>query len=423
MYAAFAELGARLEEAHRAAHHDEDAFAELSREAVAAAAMHERFDLAALVEEVLRHARTLDEAPNPFGQPPITVYRGRAFYIEILFWLEATTAIHQHGFTGTFQVISGSSLHTTYEWTTERTVSSRLEIGRARRVASEILRRGDAHVILAGDRFVHALFHLEHPSVSMVVRTYGDERRRPQYSYHLPCLRVDPFHEHHGQARKVRLLRMLAATGSPHVGRAVATFVASSSFPDVYTLLAEQDPESVLAALVAAEARRRHPDLAARAEVALEEIFRQRFLVQKRNEITRAEHRFLLALLLNLRTRAEILAHVGAAHPGRDPRDLVAAWVDELTSAKPLLGFELTADMRRIFRLMLDGLSGAALVARLRADYDLSRRDVEAVRGLEAQLAGSRLFRTLFAEDDAPISSAPSAARARRSSARGHGSP
>src|SRR5277367_6781571 len=43
-----------------------------------------------------------------FGQPPITLFRSERFYIEALFWIDGTTAIHQHAFTGVFYVLAGS---------------------------------------------------------------------------------------------------------------------------------------------------------------------------------------------------------------------------------------------------------------------------------------------------------------------------
>jgi hypothetical protein len=37
--------------------------------------------------------------------------------IEALFWVDGTTSIHQHSFSGAFQVLAGKSIHSRYRST------------------------------------------------------------------------------------------------------------------------------------------------------------------------------------------------------------------------------------------------------------------------------------------------------------------
>src|SRR5262245_65760463 len=46
-----------------------------------------------------------------FGQPPITLYRGDHFVIDVLFWIEASLAIHQHAFYGAFHMLRSEESH------------------------------------------------------------------------------------------------------------------------------------------------------------------------------------------------------------------------------------------------------------------------------------------------------------------------
>jgi hypothetical protein len=62
------------------------------------------------------------------------VYAGRRFYVEVVFWAEGTTAIHQHSFSGAFQVLVGSSIHTLYGFERGEAV--------ARELADEAAERG-----------------------------------------------------------------------------------------------------------------------------------------------------------------------------------------------------------------------------------------------------------------------------------------
>ena len=59
------------------------------------------------VAEVLDWVATADTLPvqdyrQKFADLNLVVYRGQRFFIEVLFWADGTTAIHQHSFSGAF---------------------------------------------------------------------------------------------------------------------------------------------------------------------------------------------------------------------------------------------------------------------------------------------------------------------------------
>jgi len=64
-----------------------------------------------------------------FADPPLTVFSGLRFHIDVYLWFEATTAIHQHGFCGAFQVLSGSSIHSWYTFESEKKINIFAETG------------------------------------------------------------------------------------------------------------------------------------------------------------------------------------------------------------------------------------------------------------------------------------------------------
>src|SRR5437868_14516103 len=107
----FHELGMRIEQRWRKANCNELALAEIAEQELREAALHERVDYLDVV-------RWLHRCPNlprqfnmeaTFGQPPITVFSAENFYIDVLNWLDGTTAIHRHSFSGASQVLHGSS--------------------------------------------------------------------------------------------------------------------------------------------------------------------------------------------------------------------------------------------------------------------------------------------------------------------------
>ncbi len=79
-------------------------------------------------------------------------------------------------------------------------------------------------------------------------------------------------------------------------------------------------------------ARGAHGPLADLVPPVLEEDERQRNIITRRSAITGEEHRFLLALLLNVPDKERIITLIRSRFPERDPA--VLDWVNELAHTK-----------------------------------------------------------------------------------------
>jgi predicted metal-dependent enzyme (double-stranded beta helix superfamily) len=169
----FRRLGELLEARWRQHDYDERVFPDL-----AAALLEEADELEKIgALDILRWIGSQpalpaqQDAPSRFGDLAITFYDTPRFFVSALFWLDGTTAIHQHSFCGAFRVLAGGSLHTRYRFRVERAVNSRFRLGELDRGQVELLVPGSVRPIASGDRFIHSLFHLERPSVTVVIRT------------------------------------------------------------------------------------------------------------------------------------------------------------------------------------------------------------------------------------------------------------
>lgn len=336
----FRHLGDEIERRWRHANHDERVFPELAMTALLERlpAQHVRyFDLveALLFENVL--------PPQPveliFGQPPIVAYSHPRFFIEVLCWMEATTTIHQHAFSGAFHVLQGSSVHTTFDFDVRERVNSSFLLGALRLKQSELLATGDTRAILPGAGFIHGLFHLDAPSISVVVRTRSEPEARPQYDYLPPCVAIDPFVKEPLTAQRAQLLTMLLATSHAQFTRVMDRSMAHADLPAVFELLRFAHLRSVTApfaldpqAMVPwiEQARARFGD---RVDALLDTVIastRVADIQLRRSDVHDPDHRFLLALLMNLPTRSEIFRLVRERHR-EDPLPLVLRWLRELT--------------------------------------------------------------------------------------------
>ncbi|WP_437962511.1 hypothetical protein WME76_45550 (plasmid) [Sorangium sp. So ce119] len=388
----FDQLGTLIQRRWRARDFEPGAFAEIAAAALRKLPPCDHTTYRDVVDAFVFDDALPVQPPDPrFGQPQIVVHEAPDFYIEVLCWVDATTAIHQHSFAGAFCVLEGSSLHTTYGFTPQRTLGSTLEIGALRFLASERLRAGDVRTIAPGRAFIHALFHLDRPSISVVVRTRRQADLGPQWSYLPPALALDQRAEeqHPTRARVAQLLTALGATDPAGYDRLIARAIAESDLATVWLAArhahgaARKAPyrrsEAWLDAVLGAAAVR-FGGSAGPLLATLDGAARAEDLMLRRADVHDPDLRFFLALLLNVPTRAELLDLVAAHAPG-DPRATVMRWIRALTTARApnhavLLELELELDapiddmrvadlLHATIEGMLDGHTGDALAARV----------------------------------------------------------
>ncbi len=367
----FHELGSRVDCAWEAADFSEQAFPLIAREALAAERLPDRITSDDVLQWVLA-AKVLpaqEDLRASFGQPPITVYRGRRFHIQVLYWLDGSTTIHRHGFCGAFQVLEGGSLHSRWSFSTRHRVNSRMLIGQTHFLGADLLHRGD--VVCITPELTHGLFHLEAPSATIVVRTEGETADGPQYEYHPPSIALDPFFVDPLVERQLQALHLLRASGHKELEDRVANLVSRT---DVYTVFriffhALRDGATMTQLETLADAARiRHGDVVDEIMLAIGEGSRRRLLHSLRRQIREPDGRFFLALLQNLPDRDAIYRVIRDRHPGSASLAIVRSFLAEYSH---LLGVDISGDLERIIvESMLEDATDDVIFAKLGADFD-----------------------------------------------------
>ena len=290
-------------------------------------------DVAALIRDFLLDDAQPFQTQSGFGEPELVVFDDPRFYIQLLFWLDGSTDIHQHEFSGAFHVLAGSSLHSQFEFENAESISAHLRVGRLRMIETRLLETGSTVPIVAGRTHIHSLFHLDTPSISVVIRTHTDPGTGPQFTYLPPHLAVDPLHNDALTNRRKQLLDVLERTGDPEYFELVAGMLRDLDFERGFFIL--QNGVGHLQSLGCWDEclgifREKHGRLADRAASTIVEIVRRDGLVELRRSITEVGHRFFLALLLNVPARQDILDMVAQRFPG-SPVDTIMGWIEELT--------------------------------------------------------------------------------------------
>jgi len=310
-----------------------EAFPEIARIAIEEASPSEEVDLEEMIHEFLANDDQPFQSQSGFGQPELVVFNDPRFYIQILFWLEGTTEIHQHEFSGAFHVMKGSSVHSKFDFVEARSVTPHIRIGDLRMKEIELLETGRTVPITSGRECIHSLFHLDTPSVTVVVRTHHDPGTGPQYNYLPPHIAIDPVHVDALTTRRKQLLDVLETLNDPSYATLVGEMVESLDFERGFSILNHamarlqdlDEWEPVLATF-----QKRHGELAKGVPETLAECLRRETISRMRHYIDHSEHRFFLALLMNVRNRKDIDALITQRFPDQSPIATILGWGEEL---------------------------------------------------------------------------------------------
>lgn len=418
----FQQLGQEIENKWRRLNYDESLLPSLAADGLRRADLPSKTNVWEVVEWALAEAelpRQRDLA-GKFGDPPLTVYSGLRFHIDIYFWFEGTTAIHQHGFCGAFQVMHGSSIHSWYDFERERSVNKFLEIGKMSLRKCELLTVGDVQEILPGRAYIHSLFHLDQPSVTIVVRTDRSPLELPQYSYFKPSLAIDPYFEQDTITKKTQLIAALIRAKNPDADKMIAKWLADSDLQTAIGLLFSLrqmlktgNVEQLFGLDTTGDRFTNFVEIVEANQGIAKGPFREVFerldmidkIVERRSYVTEPEHRFFLALLLNVDGRDQVFALIRQRFPDADPLDRVLDWTQDLANTRVVsvegnnaLGIPDFGDVDLlVLEQMLLGKTGNAIVAELRSQYgDTTEGLLDTLDEKEARIRAAAIFRALF---------------------------
>lgn len=386
----FNELGRAIEADWLAENYSEERFPDIAHARLSEFRLPDKLSAWDVVEWTLGETQLPEQRDlrARFGDPPITIFNAPRFHVDLYFWLEGTTAIHQHSFCGAFQVLLGSSIHSWYEFECEDIVNSFVELGKMSLRSVELLNKGDVQRILAGRQYIHGLFHLEQPSATIVVRTLKSPLFLPQFSYHKPSLAIDPFFDDPNAVKKIQCVSAMIRSKYPETDRLVARLLSESDFQTSFSILSsirsqlEHDKMHETFNLLSGEDRfskllevvkNRHGSRADTLEAVFEHMERVQQTVQRRGFISDSELRFFLALLMNVDGRERIVSLVSERFPDEDPVDKILDWTMQLAHTKVLghkipnaLGIE---DFNDLDLLVLEGLIGGKDEAGVRESF------------------------------------------------------
>jgi len=273
---------------------------------------------------------------DPFGQPPTVMYFNEGLEVQVLTWLDGSTVIHDHEFDGAFRLAQGSSLHVEYSFLpSESFADGRLLIGELPMLSSEVLGVGDVRPIVSGSEFIHALFHLECPSLTIVVRNLSSEATAPQLEYRPPGIAFgDPRREARLNMR-LRGLQSLRRIDPDEADRAVRDLVGAegvwTGFRVIEFWFEHFGMDSGLRGALDVLSPRYGP-LIPVLEAMLDDHGHRKRIIQRRSLLDQQPHRLLMALVVNLPGESAVRSAVEAIFPEEDAGEKVIDLIEEMAS-------------------------------------------------------------------------------------------
>lgn len=420
----FQRLGDDVGRAWARAGFDAAALPEIAAEALLASPAPDHTSTTAVLDWVARcpdsrFVRQEDLVPT-FAEPPVTVYDGRRFRIDVNLWATATTAIHQHAFSGAFQVLGGSSLQTRYRFEPTRRVNAHLAIGDLTLTDMRRLVPGDVCPIPSGPAFIHGLFHLEHPSATVVVRSNGDSESMPQLGYDPPGVASDYLAPSLAfsqlERRRLQTLGFAQRCDLPELEARIATVLADSGPLFAYHLVTQVltpglrrrgTPLPVMEAAVERWLGRvSWPDAALAdtlREATIQQIIRQD-LTARREVLTAPEDRLMAAVLLHAADRGAVERFLTDHDPRVSPRDQILAFIDRVGAVRypsdpsmTALGMHVKA-VAILRRIIAESLTFEGLIPRLAELHPDANLEAEraALKVLDHQLRTRSWFTAWF---------------------------
>jgi hypothetical protein len=329
----FEQLGRTVQQRWQQNNFSLEAFPEIAQTALEETPPAEHVELGELIREFLINDDQPLQGMSGFGQPELVAFSDPRFYIQILFWLDGTTDIHQHAFSGAFHVMSGSSIHTEYHFEESHSVTPHLRIGDLSMKQIELLETGRTVPIRSGRACIHSLFHLDSPSVTVVVRTQNDPDAGTQFNYLPPHVAIDPNSADTLTMRRNQLLYVLETLGHSAYALLVREMITKLDFERGFFILRDSmgclqdlgEWESILETF-----QKKHVELADGIPATLAEGLRRETISGMRGQIEDPDLRFFLALLINVSARADILSLIAARYPDQSPSQTILVWAEEL---------------------------------------------------------------------------------------------
>ena len=195
--------------------------------------------------------------------------------------------------------------------------------------------------------------------MTLVVRTHADGSRELEYKP--PGVALDGSARDDRTVKLLQLMALLPPSSETTRARLCTALAACDAYTGVLIVL---HARRFLARDTFAAAfrtfRARFPELAERVGDAADAETNRFAIMAARDRVTDPDHRFFLAVMMNLPGRAAILSAIAQRRPDQDPLEQFLGWL-RACARRELLGFRIDESLVRLLGLLLQGATAETL--------------------------------------------------------------
>jgi hypothetical protein len=155
-----------------------------------------------LVLEKLQHPEQ-SYPTQDFSEKSITLFRSGDLFLDLYWWEDRITSKHDHNFFGAFKVIQGIYFQQIFSFDSEKILMPGVVKGTTRLINQDLKPPGHVEIIPMGESFIHQVYHLNGPSVTLCLRTRQQRKTTQNYlgQYRIEGPIENPnAHRHHADA-------------------------------------------------------------------------------------------------------------------------------------------------------------------------------------------------------------------------------
>jgi len=359
----FSQLGNTIELQWRKSNYDEKVFPGIAQNCLVENKIHQQISYSDILYYFGLN-NTLDplQLDQKFGDIQITLYKSEYFFIEALFWMNGTTSIHQHAFCGAFTLLHGKSINTEYTFINKTRINAHFYLGELQHKNSILLTTGDIQKIDSGDRFIHSVFHLDSPSVTLVIRNHASIDQQPQLSYYPLYVATNGWKKDLILDKKISAMRLMLDHCKSHGYALLEKFINIATLYEVFYLFIkinlftfENEWKNKFEMLI------RNKEYGNLILKSLEKKYHSDRLSSLRSFIKDVDQRLFLAVLMNTPKRKNILNQLQQLFGCRNLQSLekiVSQFISKITSVYGV-GFKKCECIEKIVPILLKEYSPA----------------------------------------------------------------
>lgn len=184
------DLAARIDAEWKAAGYHPAGLPPIAARLLAETRPDRSYDLGALADWTFTETE-FPASCNPFGPagpPAFTVWSNPRFFVNVYAYTTPEVVIHDHDFAGAFINLSGVTIHCVYEFAGADAIDSNIQVGGLRLRGIEAIGEDAVRQIEPGQGFIHQVWHINQPTVVLVVRTPALTTTQRQFQYVRPSI-------------------------------------------------------------------------------------------------------------------------------------------------------------------------------------------------------------------------------------------